>query len=308
MRWLSAPFRWYRSVYFGRPWLFIFVTFILCEALAFAYLVQSPKNYTASAIIMPIVADKPDQRLLGNDSAQGSVGSLLFGQKAVPPEFDRFMQTLASTSLAQRLLQNPEFVQALFVSEWNPDSKGWQQPPGTLSLIRASMAKVFGLPPYSPPNVDRIQKAIDDRVKMKAGVASNSQVLTYDDRDPQRALYVLRTVIAENDMINREQIADQISGLIGRINAMLSTTTDLTMRDSLIPLLVEQRRRQLAVQGDVPFAIDVIDPPTVSVDPTSPRPALVLIAIGAFAIFLAGAAVIFRITLRGLGNLADATQ
>ena len=157
-------------------------------------------------------------------------------------------------------------------------------------------------------SADRILAAIQGSINMKSGVASNAQVLTYDHTNPQAALYVLRTVIADNDQVNREQIANQISSLISRINALLSSTTDLTMRDTLIPLLVEQRRRQLAVQGDTPFAIDVIDPPTVSVQPTSPKPLLLLVIIGVFAIFAASSALIFRITLRGLGDLANAPQ
>lgn len=307
MRWLSAPFRWYRLAYFERPWLFILVTLILCEAAAVAFILVSPKKYTASAIIMPIIADKPDQRLLGGGSSEG-VASLLFGGQKMPPEFDRFMQTQASTTLADRLMQDPEFLQALFVNEWDPETRSWMPPRGPVPWIKAQVAKAAGLPPYSPPNADRVRDVIQDSINMKSGVASNAQVVTYDHTDPQAALYVLRTVIAANDQVNREQIANQISSLISRINALLSSTTDLTMRDTLIPLLVEQRRRQLAVQGDTPFAIDVIDPPSVSVGPTSPKPLLLLVVIGVFAIFAASAALIFRITMRGLGDLANATQ
>ncbi|TSD86212.1 hypothetical protein FFK22_023430 [Mycobacterium sp. KBS0706] len=307
MRWLSAPFRWYRSAYFERPWLFILVTLILCEAAAVAFILVSPKKYTASAIIMPIIADKPDQRLLGGGSGEG-VANLLFGGQKVPPEFDRFMQTLASTTLSERLLQDPEFLQAFFANEWDPETRSWRPPGGPVAWVKSQVAKATGLPPYIPPNADRIRDAIQDNLNMKSGVASNAQVVTYDHTNPQAALYVLRTVIADNDQVNREQIANQISSLISRINALLSSTTDLTMRDTLIPLLVEQRRRQLAVQGDTPFAIDVIDPPSVSVAPTSPKPLLLLVVIGVFAIFAASSALIFRITLRGLGDLANATQ
>ena len=307
MRWLSAPFRWYGSVYLRRPWLFIVLTLILCELAAAFFLVSASKQYTATAIIMPIIADKPDQRLLGGDSEQG-VASLLFGGQKVPPEFDRFMQTLVSRSLAQHLLQKPEFIEALFADEWKPGTQSWGPPRGLMSSIRSAVQRAFGLPGYTPPNVERVQQVIDDEIKLKSGVAANSQVVTYSHKDPQAALYVLSTVISENDGINREQTAQRIASLISRINALLSSTTDLTMRDTLIPLLVEQRRRQLAVQSDAPFAVDVIDPPTVSAEPTSPKPWLILLVVGAFAVFVAGSAVIFRITLRGLGTLATANR
>ena len=307
MRWLSAPLRWYGSVYIRQPWLFIFLTLVLCELLAAVYLLSAPKQYTATAIIMPIIADKPDQRLLGGDSEQG-MASLLFGGQKVPPEFDRFMQTLVSRSLAEHLLAKPEFVRALFSDEWNPGTRTWGQPRGLMASVRAAVTRAFGLPGYTPPNIERIQQVIDDEIKLRSGVAANAQVVTYSHEDPQAALYVLRTVISENDAINREQIAQRIASLVARINELLSSTTDLTMRDTLIPLLVEQRRRQLAVQSDAPFAVDVIDPPTVSAEPTSPKPWLILIAVGAFAVFAAGSAVIFRITLRGLGTLATPSQ
>ena len=295
----ALAWRWYKAAWRDRPVRFIVASVAMLQFLTILLLLIVPWQYTARAIIAPIVPDQPDLRLLSNRSSEIALGGL-YGQKAVPAEYDRFLQTLVSHEFAKRLADRPDFMQTLFSARWDAETGSWREPSGPIATVVLGVAGLFGSKPDPAPSIDDIQQLLTSRIKITAGVMNYSQIIGYSDPDPEKALWLLSTVIVENDALNREKVRDDIARSLAYVAKVLPLTSDNSTRDALIKVLVDLKRLEVAVGASRSFSIDVIDPPYVSTEPTSPRPALQLIAVTALGTFLFGGLVIARFSVRSL--------
>ncbi len=290
----AAPSGWYRSMLFERPRLFILVTLILCGAAAVAFILVSPKKHTASAITMlASIADKPEpaptrRRIrargawpalscsAGRRRRRNSTGSC---RRWPAPRWPNACCRTRSSSRPSSPRMGPRD------RSWVPLREGRLR-----AVPEAQVAKAAGLPPPAPrpaPTGSGTPRRGQHQHEGRRPATPRSS--PYDHTDPQAALVAVLGAPSSptTTRSNREQIVNQSRHADQpRINALLSSTTDLTMRAiRRIPLLVEQRRRQLAGAGRYALRHRRDRPRRrYRCSPASPKPLLLLVIIGVFAI------------------------
>jgi LPS O-antigen subunit length determinant protein (WzzB/FepE family) len=128
---------------------------------------------------------------------------------------------------------------------------------------------------------DRIQKSINDdgdavewlqkNIKIRPVGMTPFRKISIDHENPDAAKDVLKTLCLNTDMAIRQDKKSKISRRISYLNEQLKTTMNPDHRDAIIALLKEQEQTLMMASIDNEFAAVIIEPPSVSARPISPR-------------------------------------
>ena len=290
----------------ARRWWVIAAAVAATMALAAWYTATAPKVYTARMVIAP-VGDKGAGALAGRLAQYAQVASLA-GLNLRPGQevtnFDRFVRIVGSAALAERLEARHGLMRRLFAGSWDADSGTWKRPPmGMLGTLRGALLRAFGLPDWTPPSTAQLGRYLRGHVLIKGVLRSAMREMVFEYPDRKFALALLQWVYREGDDYLRAIARQRTERQIAYIQHKLATVTVAEHRQALIEILSAQERGLMMMQVNLPFAVEVVEPPTVSDRPTSPRPLrnLALAAVAGFGIGIVAVFVIDGVRGRRTG-------
>lgn len=225
--------------------------------------------YQAEMTLMPNPNESPS-----NTSKTSSLGSLLdLGLGGGDsPNFVKFVETLRSYRLAERLQERHQYLQRIFPSWWNAADKKWIPRQTFMSVFRW----IFLGEALGAPNVTGLQDFIKSHMTVDEDKKNHSLLIKFRSTNPALALSLLRDVQEEADGMLREDTRGYTQHAVDYLDSALRGITAEDHRRALTSLMIDYERTLILVSDtNEAFASIVVDPPTLASRPVSPKAALV---------------------------------
>ncbi len=279
---------------------FIGLFVVLAVAVAVIALHYATPKYTAKMVVAPVSNGLgTGAGPVGGAAAAVSVLGLNFlGTKAATP-FEKFQATVRSVGFAKVLQQRLGLLQKIYADYWDARNRRWK-PPVRKGFLRENIDRLkayLNMPVWVEPDERLLAKYLG-KIRFDPYETLPLFVISLEDKDPQFALDVLRAVYNEADAYVRTERARQVRDQLDYIRARLRSVTVGEYRQTLLAIISQKERELMILEANLPFAVEVIDPISVSAKPTSPRADIILPAVAALSFFLAIALVLIRFSLR----------
>lgn len=282
-------------------WRWLFGGWVGALALAVAALWVVTPVYTAAMVIGPTArigsaamgARVPT--LNGRDSA--GVAEPGAGDESLS-DFARYLELFGSGPVADRLAADPAILRALFAERWDVEAGRWRPPSGLLATVKRALLAMVGREDWVEPDGDRVARALRDRLVVDMLRSGPMRRITFRHSDRATALELLGRIAAATDAHLRSEAARRSAAQIAHIKLRLGAVTVAEHRQALSDLLLDQERVAMMIGVDLPFAADMIQPPTAAALPDWPNPAVVIPLAGLVGLVAAGFALSISHALR----------
>lgn len=279
---------------------FIAVFIVVAVAAAVVALHFATPKYTAKMVVAPVSngLGTGGGPVGGAAAAVNVLGLNFLGAKAATP-FDKFQATVRSVGFARVLQERLGLLQKIYADYWDARNQRWK-PPVRKGFLRESIDRLkayLNLPVWVEPDERLLAKYLGN-IRFDPYETLPLFVISLEDKDPQFALDVLRAVYNEADAYVRTERARQVRDQLDYIRARLRSVTVAEYRQTLLAIISQKERELMILEANLPFAVEVIDPISVSAKPTSPRADIILPAVAVLSLFLAISLVLIRFSLR----------
>lgn len=201
-------------------------------------------------------------------------------------DFARYQELLQTTPVAARLLADPDMARRLFADRWDAAAQEWRAAPGVWAAVRRAGLALAGRPLWSPPDAVALAQLLRRQIAVTTVGTGAMRRIVFRHADRDFALTVLGRVAAAADGHLRDEAARRAKAQIDFVRARLRETTIIEYREALIQVLADEERLLMALGVDLPYAVDVIEPPHAAALPDWPEPLLLAGGTGAAAFFI----------------------
>lgn len=265
---------------------------------------HAPKLYSVSIQVGP-VGDAPvaSTGIGGLASLFLSGGSLSQG----PPEWSRYVYTITSVRLAQKLNREYNMLHTVFSTRWDEKTHSWKPTPGFGAAVSRFFRGLFGLPPDPVPDIASLQGYVSSNVFLATDKETGATSLSTVAGDPKAGLTLLLRVHYAAVELVRDEIATRNAAKIDYLDRTIKTTANDQQRQILISMLAQTEQTQMLLNNDLPFAAQIIDTPVVPALPGSPAPINVLLIyrIGMLVFLIAAMVAFDQISNTGIATYFD---
>jgi hypothetical protein len=289
----EAPVRQLLGTLLSRRWL-IAGPAIVAVMLALAWLRATPAEYRAFMVVGPT-------ETLDRAAAAGTAGSSAGGDGVA--DFSRFLALLTSVEMARRLSGADWVLPALFPEAWDAAARRWHPPDGLAARATRAGARLLGRDGWRPPGPEALAERLAERLSVGPVGSSGLRRIGLRHADRETALRLLALLHATADGLVREAAAAGADARIGYLQDRLAEVAQVAHRSALEALLMEQERRRMLIQADLPYAATLLERPAAPPLADWPDPALVL-ALAAVCGLFTGLTLAFA--AEGLSRSADA--
>lgn len=208
-------------------------------------------------------------------------------------DFARYQELLRATPVAERLLAEPGMARRLFADRWDAAAQAWRASPGVWAAVKRAGLALAGRPSWSgPPDAVALAQLLHRQITVSPVGTGAMRRIVFRHADRDFALAVLGRVAAAADGHLRDEAARRAKAQVDFVRARLRETAIIEYREALTQVLADEERALMALGIDLPYAVDVIEPPHAAALPDWPEALLLAGGTGAAA---------FCVTLLGLG-------
>ena len=264
------------------------------------YLNAATYNYTAQLLVAPAQSSGMSGDRLSNLSGLASLAGVDISEDPSTRSFRLYAEGLRSRDVAEALTKQKPLIEGAFSTEWDTRSQQFKEPQRSwLGHIVRALKSILGIPnyPWKAPGPDRMQEYISGSVKVSSG-KSTLITLTYENPDPKFALTFMRSLHKALDDNLRYKALDRSNTYISYLKEQLNLTSLVEQRNALAQMLLEQERIKMMASSSAPYAADSFGPVTVSLRPTSPKPALFLVITFTAGVVLGALVALLRTKIR----------
>ncbi len=236
---------------------------LILGSLAGIYVVwTTPPNYSVSIGLLPMESSGSD--LSESAGALGALAGLTGLSSGPVPKYTRFMAALNTTGVAEIMNRDHDMICRTF-SDCDIKTHKWHKHSGFKARINRWLARLGHL---SDP--DNPRTALDLSQYTKANIQPSSDkttrilTLNVETRDPVfMRTYLILLVQSANKYV-KEQDRNVIQRYVEYLYSKLATTTNISQREALSSLVLEQERKLMLAAVDVPYAANIQDGPNTS--------------------------------------------
>jgi hypothetical protein len=267
--------------------LVIIAAFIV---IAIIYLNHATYYYTATMNVTPVQTSSNSSKL-GNFAGLASIAGVSLPQDSSSMSFVLYTEGLRSRLAADTLSRDPVIMQSVFKSEWNAQQARFVEPNAPLKPVIRAAKTILGLPQYRwrAPDSARLQAYLHQEIKIIQNPKSPVATIIYSNPDADFAGTMLSSL---NKVVNnslRQRSLNRSNDSIAYLTQQMERVTLAEHREAIAAALSEQEKQRMFASSSMPFAAEPFGGIIVSLRPTSPQPAIVLIA-AVFAGLVAGTA------------------
>ena len=233
-------------------------------------------QYTASMVVGPISlrgatavgTPLPDQS--GNGFRQ-------IGSGAELSDYTRYLQLLTTPNVMAGLQDKvPNLLPTLFSREWDQTHSQWQPPRGFTATLRRFLNWSLRRPGWRAPDTERLSGYLAKEVKISMvtlpGTPTPMRRITYRNADRGLAIGILYGLHQSAEGLLREEADRRSQAVIEYIQMEMGKIGLQEHRAALVQLLAEQERVRMMISLNLPYAADIITPPTAPLQPDYPQP------------------------------------
>lgn len=264
-RWFWQPIR--------HRWPLIAGITIAAVLLTLAWQAYSTPKYTARAVVYATNQQADGlARQLGSLGGVAALAGASLGKTEQVSEFEKFRFMLTSERLGDYHARERDMLPIVFWKSWDKDRKDWKRPTGTLQALKDAFWPMFGLEPWQPPDGRSLAKVYSKRLAARAPAESGLLRVSYEDTDPDRAKFILQSAIEDANEIVRQDAAQRAAAKAEYLRSQLAVAQVAEYRINLAMLLATEEQTLMLTSTKLPYAAELVQPYTVSRDPTSQKP------------------------------------
>ena len=228
---------------------------------------QFTPSYEASLVVQPSGGSE------GISASQVRISSALgiaVGRSSQASTFGRLEVLIGSVTLAEKLQEQHNLLQEIYTGQWNDESGEWERPVGKDFERDQKIRRFFGLPQWSPPNVEDLARYLGGVIKIREAESEGFFDVTVSHSNPDFALKILTLAYFAADDMARDQDLVESETRRNYIQAQLREASLVDSRQALIGLLTGEERKAMLLSSNLPYAARIIEPPFVSSRPEEP--------------------------------------
>ena len=249
-------------------------------------------QHEAKMVIAPSGGGSSVPTSLGQLSALAGVAGLsaAVGVTSQATPFERLKQALSSLELAGVLQEKFDLLHTVYAGSWDAEAGEWIRPSGQEFERREQYLRFLNLPTWSEPSLEKLAAYVGDSVLVEQIEQSPFYEVKVTHSDPDFASYLLTITYREADELLRKRDRREVAERKAYLNERLLTETLEASRNVLYSLLTQEEQKEMMLEGDLPYAARIIDPPYLLDAPTAPSVARTVVFPIVIAVLLAVAA------------------
>ena len=222
-------------------------------------------TFLASVYLMPAETDSAGETDISGGGAAGLLAGLTgMGSGGAVPKFTQFLSAMHSVGVAEILDRKYGMLCRVYGSDCDQRTHQWRERHGVRAWFAGAIAKLGHLPdPNGPRTPIDLAGYIEGSIFPSQDKITRLTRLGYANQDAKFAAEFLTTVIrTTNDYIkdhDRNVQRHYVDYVAERANA----SANVAQRETLSGLLLQQERRLMMTEVDVPYAATILDGPTV---------------------------------------------
>ena len=221
-------------------------------------------QFVAEMSLLP--AESNSNSVDGNSSGSGALGLLagLTGSNlGSVPKFTQFLSALHSTGVAEILDQKYAMSCRVFRGDCDQKTLQWKHREGLRNWFNGLMARLSGLPdPNGPHTPAELAQYIDGAVVVTIDKTNSIVKLDYQNPKPEFAKEFLGLLVKTTNDYIRIQDRGVLRQYVSYLSGQAAQATNVTQRDAFDQLLLQQERKLMLSEVDVPYAATTLDGPT----------------------------------------------
>jgi hypothetical protein len=203
---------------------------------------------------------------VGDLASAGGIFAGLTGAGSVAvPKFTLFLSAIGSEGVAHDLNGKYDMLCKLYKSECNPKTHEWKARTGWRESFDGLLARLGGLPdPNIGPRTDHdLALYLTSAVAIETNKNNSMVSLRYVHRYPETAAQHLAWVAkAANDYI-RGQSRETQKRYVEYLTQSAAKASNVEQRQAIDTLLLQEERKLMMTEVDIPYAAKILDGPTV---------------------------------------------
>ena len=216
--------------------------------------------------------------------ALGLLAGLAGSNMTSVPKFTQFLSALHSTSVAEILDRKYGMSCRVFAGDCDQQTHQWRKRRGMRAWFNGLMADLSGLPdPNGPHTPIELAQYIEGSFAIVVDKTSQVVTLTYQSPKPKFAAEFTSLLVKTTNDYIKDQDRIVLRQYVSYLTSQTAAATNVAQRDVLDQLLLQQERKLMLTEVDVPYAASVLDGPTVT--PLNKAPKFIAI-FGALGLFL----------------------
>jgi len=259
----------------------------LCAAVGFYHGFQKTKafvpKYVASMIVVPNSQSGGMESLQGGVSGTGLRNALttaigLSAQSSSSGVFDRLKLMMASPDLARRLDEEYGMVREVFASKWDEESQSWRRPTNPDPSLMERAMSALHQDQYLQPGAEALARYVSSVIAFSPAKLPGAKApgdtefvlveVTHVDRD--RALELLNRIYWTADDLLRSHEKEKVRSKIRYLEARIRNSATSDLRNFLTASLIRELNSEHLLEGELPYAAEVLQPAFVSDLKTAP--------------------------------------
>ena len=276
--------------------IYIILVMIISIFLGSLYLQFEERKYTVEYNLKPVGETKKSSSLSGLSGLASITGIQLPTNSN--NDFKIFEELITSPQVSEIIFENRKIIRDIFRSEWNETSNSFSEPPKSKIQIIFNEAKRLLLGnievSYVPPNPIRLAMFIDKKIQIREDSKTGFLKFTSETTDPELILSIIIEATKASDKVMRQRYVDFSAEPLAFYKEKLRTARSREHREALAELIgSEEQKLMFASRGKYFIAEPYINP-TISLNPTSPKPKRILTLSLVLGLFLGAVLVMVR--------------
>jgi uncharacterized protein involved in exopolysaccharide biosynthesis len=265
------------AVWKSRWWIVVCV--ISSVGVALFVIVNSPRQYQISMTLIPSGSGQQQQ----STPASGLVSSVAGQLLGLTPDrgtqtVQQFLQLFTSPLTIAAVDKEQNILPRLFPGFWDEAKKQWVPPRG----IRQDIVEALkGHSTWTPPGPVDGGKLLSKQMTLEMPRASSIVHVSYKTANPEFGVTLLNALYKRTDDYMRDRARGANNEHIAYIQRVLNSVGYSDTRQSLTGLLTTELGQKVMINSGAPYAMEILEPPTVSTDESSPGP-VAYIAVACF--------------------------
>lgn len=243
--------------------IIIAVCFVLGLVYGAYSISSSGPLFSVEMSLLPAEGGSVDNNA-SNSGALGLLAGLTGGGLGQVPKFTQFLAALHSTGVAEVLDKKYAMTCRVFRGDCDQTTLQWRERTGLRPWFNGLLARLSGLPdPNGPRTPTELALYISGAVVPTLDKTSEVVRLDYQSPRPDFAVNFMNVLVKTTNDYIRDQDRVVLQQYVAYLTDQASRATNVAQRDALDQLLLQQERKLMLTEVDVPYAASVLDGPMV---------------------------------------------
>ena len=278
----------------GKIYVILFSIISVC--LASFYLQSVERKYSVEYNLKPVGETKTTPTLSGLGGFASLAGIQL--PTSSNSDFSIFKELITAPEVSEMVFENKKIIRDIFRSEWDETLNNYSRPPKSKIQIFVSDAKKLLTGNidinYMPPNPRRLAIFIKKNIEISDVKDTGFLKFTSETSKPELILSLMIEAAKASDKIMRQRYVDFSAEPLAFYKDKLRTARSREHREALAELISSEEQKLMFASRGKYFVAEPYISPTISLHPTAPKPALILVLSLILGLFIGTTFVLMR--------------